>query len=127
MKKLLLLVLLSVSVAWCEPDQRGDYRSNEGPVSGTAASPMSAGSLWVVVADWVPCRHDPDPDSKLITRFKKGTILQADIGRGGSDEVLVNALDRNGRPWMRVRDEQGNDFDGYVRAHIRYIKPLEKD
>lgn len=127
MKKLLLFVLLSISVAWSDPDQRGDFRSNEGPVFGQVQRPDSPGALWVVVADWVPCRRDADPEAKLVTRFKKGTILQADVGRGGSDEVLINALDRNGRPWMRVRDEQGKAFEGYVRAHIRYIKPLEKD
>jgi hypothetical protein len=56
-------------------------------------------------------------------QFKKGTILQSDVGRGGSDEVVINGKDKQGKPWMRVRSVAGETYNCNVRANSRYIQP----
>jgi hypothetical protein len=108
-----------------KPDWNGDYFSNYAPIQAksTGRRMMQAGSLWQVVSSGLNCRSDAGTQSSIIRSFKKGTILQADVGRGGSDEVHINLNDKQGKPWMRVRNEAGADYNCVVRANSRYIKP----
>lgn len=55
--------------------------------------------------------------------FQSGDILQVEVYRGGSDEVLLNVVDAAGKPWMPVRGSRIADRC-YVRANQRYIQPL---
>lgn len=102
----------------------GDWATNAGPVVGTVPhGHLQAGALWRVTAPlW--CRREPAPGARILRAFGRGTILQADVGRGGSDEVLYNAVDRNGDTWMRVRTRDGRDLDCSVRANRRWLVPL---
>ena len=106
-----------------QPDRNGDYFSNAAPVQ--AKKPFnSPGSLWqVVAASGLNCRSGAGIRDGVTRQFKQGVLLQADVGRGGSDEVLVNVKDRNGQPWMRVRSQLGENYNCYVRANHRYIRP----
>ncbi len=105
-----------------QPDRNGDYFSNSAPIQ--AKEPFnSPGSLWQVVAPGLNCRSGAGIHSKIIRQFKQGEILQADIGRGGSDEVLVNAKDGDGKPWMRVRSSLGENYNCNIRANRHYIRP----
>lgn len=109
------------------PDRSGDYYSNEAPEKGTARSPLSAGSLWSVVAPKLNCRSAPGTSSQIIKVFSKGDIIQAEVGRGGSDEVLINSRDSKGKPWMKVRGgkvfNSSSSLNCYVRANKLYIDP----
>jgi hypothetical protein len=116
----------NVDLFSAKPDRNGDYFSNYAPIQ--AKSPtgrMMAGSLWQVVASGLNCRSDVGAGTQypIVRSFKKGTILQADVGRGGSDEVHINWKDKQSKPWMRVRSEAGESYNCLVRANSRYIKP----
>jgi hypothetical protein len=103
-----------------KPDQNGDYFRNDAPIQATEPrGKRQAGSLWRVVALSLNCRNE----SGIVRKFRQGELLQADLGRGGSDEVLVNANDRNGKPWMRARSAAGKDYNCYVRANQIHIRP----
>lgn len=105
-------------------DARGDWLRNVGYVTGKVPSrSLMPGSLWRVVADRTPGRAEPGAGPKVRT-FARGTVLQADVGRGGSDEVLENARDASGRPWMRVRSADGTSLGCYVRANKALIRPV---
>lgn len=105
----------------------GNYLRNDGPVPGTVTDGRyGVGTLWRVVAPSIAGRAQPDPSSKVVRTFRRGTILQADIGRGGSDEVLWNATDNQGNTWMKVRTAKGVDLNCYVRANVRYIQPVRR-
>ncbi len=122
-----LTVTLAQNIPQKAPDESGDYYSNEAPLKGTAPSPLMAGSLWLVVKNQLNCRQNAGRNEPIIRQFKKGDIIQAEVGRGGADEVLINALDDQGKPWMYVRG--GKDVKDlpirscYVRANQRYIQP----
>ena len=105
-------------------DVRGDYTTNAGPVAGQARNPDRPGALWRVVADGLRCRQQAAPTGTIGRTFKRGTIIQANVGRGGSDEVLDNARDTRGRTWMWVRSQDGASLGCYVRANPRYIVPV---
>jgi hypothetical protein len=107
-----------------QPDQNGNYMGNDAPLKGT--SRFMAGSLWQVVSRGLNCRSNPGMQTAIARQFKQGEILQADVGRGGADEVLINAKDEKGNPWMRVRSAQGKDYKCYVRANRLYIQPHSK-
>ncbi len=109
--------------AWPIPDGEGNYFSNETPVQGTVPSPRMGGSLWQVVASELNCRSNMGMQSAIVRQFKPGEVLQADVGRGGADEVRLNAKDATGKPWLRVRSQGGQDLNCYVRANRRYIQP----
>lgn len=121
----LLLLFLSTVAVWAGP---GDYFSNAGPVYATQPrGSLAAGALWrVVAAKGVVGRRGPGFEHPVVRRFAAGTVLQADIGRGGSDEVLLNYKDSQGRPWMKVRTRDGQDLDCFVRANDRYIRPVTR-
>jgi hypothetical protein len=105
-----------------EPDRNGDYFRNEAPIQ--AERPYnSPGSLWQVVSPGLNCRRESGTEFPIVRSFKEGTILQVNVGRGGSDEVLINAKDQQGKPWMSVRNEAGESYECSVRANSRYIKP----
>lgn len=125
MRAFLLLFLLLASGAWAAP---GDWYSCQGPVMAPEpAGPAMAGSLWRVVApSGLLGRRSPAVSAPVVARFPTGTVLQADVGRGGADEVWINALDSAGQPWMRVRTREGRDLDCYVRANARYIRPVTR-
>src|SRR5579883_235927 len=133
MKRLLLvgitLLTLNASLsslaqtARNQPDPQGNFYSNDAPVKGTARSPLMAGSLWRVVALTLNCRRDPGSNQPVVRQFRRGDILQVEVYRGGSDEVLKNAFDRSRQPWMPVRGQLPDDRC-YVRANQRYILPL---
>jgi hypothetical protein len=109
-----------------QPDSQGDYYSNEGPQQGSVpkGSRLSPGSLWQVRAAKLNCRRQANLKAPIVRQFKRGATLQADTGRGGSDEVLVNPLAPDRRPWMKVRNATGQDYNCYVRANQQYIQPL---
>jgi hypothetical protein len=122
-----LTITFAQNIPQKSPDESGDYYSNEAPLKGTAPSPLMAGSLWLVVKNQLNCRQNAGRNEPMIRQFKKGDIIQAEVGRGGADEVLINALDDQGKPWMYVRG--GKDVKDlpirscYVRANQRYIQP----
>jgi len=119
--RLLLILLLLGTASWGQ-----DYFSNQGPVQASQPTgARSAGSLWQVVAGSLNGRATPTAQGRVVRVFGRGTVLQADIGRGGSDEVLRNAVDSEGHPWMRVRTREGQDLNCYVRANGRFIRPVE--
>lgn len=105
------------------PDAQGDYYRNDTPVQGTAPRPLMAGSLWQVVAAELNCRQEPGADQAVVRRYRQGDVLQVEVYRGGSDEVLLNAKDATGKPWMPVRGKRSADRC-YVRANQRYIQPV---
>jgi hypothetical protein len=105
-------------------DRNGDYFNNHAPVQGKVIGRGNmAGSLWQVVASGLNCRSDAGMQSPVVRSFSRGTVLQANVGRGGSDEVVINGKDKQGKPWMRVRSEAGESYECAVRANSRYIKP----
>lgn len=106
-----------------KPDRLGDYYSNEAILKGTATGAAMAGSRWNVVASQLNCRRAGDAEQAIVRRFKRGDVLEAEVYWGGSDEVLRNAIDRNGKPWMPVRGTSAGAIC-YVRANKRYIQPL---
>ncbi|MEB3295188.1 MAG: hypothetical protein VKJ24_18700 [Synechococcales bacterium] len=109
-----------------QPDSQGDYYSNEGSQQGSVpnGSRLFPGSLWQVRAAQLNCRREAGLQAPIVRQFKRGDRLQADVGRGGSDEVLVNALGSDRRPWMRVRSATGQVYNCYVRANQKYIQPI---
>ena len=126
-----LTVTFAQNIPQISPDESGDYYSNEAPLKGTVPRHLMSGSLWlVVVKNQLNCRQKPGINQPVVKRFKKGDIIQTDVGRGGSDEVLINTLDNQGKPWMYVRG--GKDVKDlpihscYVRANKRYIQPYQK-
>ncbi|MCE7872130.1 hypothetical protein DYH09_17355 [bacterium CPR1] len=128
MKRLTTLLLaLTLAAALAQPNDRGDYEKNNWDGSnlalGEVRSPEMAGSLWKVLA-YTKGHTEPNPDSRVVHGFAPGTILQADVGRGGADEVLLNAKDSQGSCWMRVRDRKGNPLNCYVRANKESIEPV---
>ncbi|MGE3724541.1 MAG: hypothetical protein AB7I41_03265 [Candidatus Sericytochromatia bacterium] len=106
-------------------DAQGNWLTNAGPVSGQAKSPQTPGALWRVVSPQLNCRAQPSRHAALIVTFRQGQLLQANLGRGGSDEVFFNALDRAQHPWMWVRSPQGDNLNCFVRAHRSFILPLK--
>lgn len=105
------------------PDAQGDYYRNDTPIKGTAPRPLMAGSLWQVVAAAVNCRQEPGSDQIVVRQYQRGDILQVEVYRGGADEVLLNAKDTTGKPWMPVRGRRSAERC-YVRANHRYIQPV---
>jgi hypothetical protein len=111
-----------------QPDAHGDYYTNVAPIQGTLpeGSKLQRGSLWQVVSSELNCHRRPHIESAPVRQFKRGDVLQAEVGRGGADEVLINARATDGKPWMWVRAENFRLNDAcYVRANRRYIKPYE--
>ena len=120
-----LLLTLGVAQAQPKPDAQGNYLRNDGPRQATAPrGSLAAGSLWRVLAPHLNGRAQARLDAPVVRVFARDTILQADLGRGGSDEVLFNAIDAQGHTWMRVRPREGQDLNCYVRAHRKLIAPL---
>jgi hypothetical protein len=108
-----------------QPDRNGDYAKNEALIQ--AKKPFnSPGSLWQVVSARLNCRRSAGMNYGIVRQFKRGYLLQANIGRGGSDEVLINATDQQGKPWMPVRSAAGENYGCYVRANSRYIQPYSE-
>ena len=107
-----------------QPDSNGDFFRNTAPISGQVAGrQLASGSLWQVVSPGLNCRSSAGIEYEIVRQFSQGEILQADVGRGGADEVQENARDDRGKPWMRTRSEQGESYNCYVRANSRYITP----
>jgi len=100
------VTLLPVNVVQAEvavPDKQGNYYRNETNVRAQRVDRYGTGSLWRVVVDSLNCRKEPSINSAVQRTYNANDIIEAQIGRGGSDEVLINARDKNGRPWMQVR------------------------
>lgn len=103
----------------------GNFERNDlGRQAARPTGPLQAGCLWRVLPAHLNGRREPDPKAPVVRVFRRGTVLQADVGRGGSDEVLFNARDRQGNTWMRVRTAEGRDLNCYVRAHRDFIAPV---
>lgn len=118
------LLPIALSQSLPQPDRAGDYRSNEAPLKRqNPPRPLQAGSLWQVVPQSLNCRVAPGTHQPILRQYQRGAILEAEVGRGGSDEVLLNALDAERKPWMAVRGK-GVEDRCYVRANKRYIQPL---
>ncbi|WP_434683714.1 hypothetical protein [Pseudanabaena minima] len=121
---MLLLSVLPLAVQAQTTDQQGNYYSNEAPVK--SAYSRVAGSLWrVIAANGLNCRRSASLKSPIVRTYLTNAVLEVEIYRGGSDEVLVNPLDENGRPWMPVRGRNIEDVC-YVRANRLYIQPVVK-
>lgn len=124
------LIITAPIVAQTPPvpqsDRNGDYFSNEGPVLGTkpSGSRNMLGALWQVQSAKLNCRSGIGLEHKVVRQFKQGERLQADVGRGGSDEVFINGKDKSGKPWMWVRSATGESYNCYVRANRSYIRPV---
>ncbi|MBD1924250.1 hypothetical protein H6F77_24730 [Microcoleus sp. FACHB-831] len=137
--KIIGLVYSLNSVAFAQdidkssPNRFGDYYSNDAPVKATLPlnSSLMAGSVWRVVSNNLNCRSTPGTNNRIIKKFNKDDVIQAEVGRGGSDEVLLNARDIAGKPWMPVRYERAKNSPDrmrcYVRANSRYITPYMRD
>jgi hypothetical protein len=123
---MLLISVLPVAVQAQMTDQQGNYYKNETSVQAPLNSQKVAGSLWrVVVDDGLNCRHSASLQSPVVRTYLKDALLEVEVYRGGSDEVLVNPVDENGKPWMPVRGKDVSDVC-YVRANSRYIQPVVK-
>jgi len=131
---MLLLVVLPVSylptslqaqtIPEIIPDRYGNYYSNASNVQAEVTnSQLAAGSLWRVAVDALNCRRSANINSDVVRTYLSGELLEVEVYRGGSDEVLVNRLDKNGKPWMPVRGRNIEDVC-YVRANSRYIQPF---
>jgi hypothetical protein len=108
--------------------QKADFDRNEAPLKGTvpSGSKLMPGSLWQVVSPGLNCRQKAGVNFPIVRTFKSGDRLQAEVGRGGADEVLINAKDSTGKPWMWVRAKTFKPEDAcYVRANSQYIKPAK--
>jgi hypothetical protein len=106
------------------PDRQGNYARNETNVLAKRSSRYGTGSLWRVVVDGLNCRQEPSLDSPVKRTYLANELLEVQIYRGGSDEVLINPRDQNGRPWMPVRDGNSSEGACYVRANSRFIRPV---
>lgn len=127
---ILILELSYTSLAVAQTHDRfGDYSSNEAPKKGTVSnSPLIPGSLWRVIVNGLNCRSAPGTENPIVHQFTQGQVIQVEVGRGGSDEVLQNVRDRTGKPWMWVRggihySSETPSLQCYVRANTRYIQP----
>lgn len=121
---MLLLSVLPISVQAQTTDQQGNYLKNETPVQARNNSRTASGSLWQVnVFDGLNCRRSASLQSPIVRTYLKDAVLEVEVYRGGSDEVLINPLDENGKPWMPVRGKNIEDVC-YVRANSRYIQPV---
>ena len=103
-----------------------DFYRNETSKKGTVFSPLMPGSLWRVVSPKLDCHIEPGIEQAIVKQFSRGDIIQAEVWRGGADEVLVNPLDSEGKPWMHVRGERNIKTPAqitrcYVRANGNYI------
>ena len=124
-KVVLLMACLSLGVAAQETDEKGNYLLNLAPVTGKVQmSIQAAGGMWRVEAETLPGHEEPNPNSKVVKTFRRGDLIQANAGSGGSDEGLLNAKDAQGNPWMGCRDRAGNDLNCWVRANNKSIKPI---
>jgi hypothetical protein len=111
-------------IAGIVPDRDGNYYSNESSVQAKVTnSRLAAGSLWRVAVDALNCRRSANISSNVVRTYLIGELLEVEVYRGGSDEVLVNRLDPRGKPWMPVRGKNTEDVC-YVRANSRYIQPF---
>ena len=108
------------------PDRQGNYYRNETNVQAQRASRYGTGSLWQVVVESLNCRQEASIESPVKRTYLANDILEVQIYLGGSDEVLINARDQNGRPWMPVRDGFSSEGACYVRANSRFIRPVVK-
>lgn len=126
---MLLLTLLPVVVqaqnyGGSAEDYGSDFYRNESLVQAPSRnSKLAAGSLWRVVASSLNCRRAASLDSSIIRKYRVGVLIEAEVYRGGSDEVLVNPVDSDGKPWMPVRGKNAEDVC-YVRANSLYISPI---
>lgn len=121
---MLLLSVLPISVQAQTTDQQGNYFKNETPVQARNNSRIVSGSLWQVnVFDGLNCRQAASLQSSIVRTYLKDAVLEVEVYRGGSDEVLINPLDENGKPWMPVRGKNIEDVC-YVRANSRFIQPV---
>ena len=112
------------SIPEIRPDRHGNYYSNESTVKAEITnSKLAAGSLWRVAVDALNCRRSASINSDVIRTYLIGELLEVEVYRGGSDEVLVNRLDPKGKPWMPVRGKNTEDVC-YVRANRRFIQPF---
>ncbi len=110
-----------------QPDAMGDYARNETPLLGIvpAGSNLQPGSMWRVVSPGLNCRRQATVNAPIVRQFRAGDRLQAEVGRGGSDEVFLNPKDATGKPWMWVRSTTYRlEAACYVRANRRYIRPV---
>lgn len=125
-------ILTSSLVLSCTPEPMAiapvdtDFYRNETSKKGTVFSPLMPGSLWRVVSQTLDCHIEPGTEQAIVKQFSRGDIIQAEVWRGGADEVLVNPLDNEGKPWMHVRGEGNINNPAqitrcYVRANGRYI------
>ncbi|OIP78118.1 MAG: hypothetical protein AUK48_02325 [Oscillatoriales cyanobacterium CG2_30_44_21] len=105
-------------------DAEFDYYRNETEIKANRKSRYGTGSLWRVKVDQLNCRQEPSLDSPIKQTYANNTVLEVQIYRGGSDEVLENLRDRLGKPWMPVRDRDSSQSQCYVRANSRYIQPV---
>jgi hypothetical protein len=130
---MLLLAVLPVTLSLCPvsvqaevavPDRQGNYSRNETNVQAKRSSRYGTGSLWQVVVNSLNCRQEPSIDSPVKRTYLADDLLEVQIYRGGSDEVLMNPRDQNGRPWMPVRNEDSSNEACYVRANSRFIRPV---
>ena len=122
------VTLLPVNVVQAEvavPDKQGNYYRNETNVKSPRGDRYGTGSLWRVVVEGLNCRKEPSIDSPVQRTYAANEIIEVQIGRGGSDEVLINARDKNGRPWMQVRYRPSTSEACYVRANSRFIQPVK--
>lgn len=83
------------------------------------------GHYWEVRGTELAGRAEPNPQAKILRTFSRGTVLTVDYGRGGSDEVLWNAVDEDGNTWIRVKDRQGKPLNCYVRANSAWLRPFD--
>lgn len=120
----MLLLLLPAAVHAQTPDNQGNYYRNDSPVQAqNRLNRVASGSLWRVAIDGLNCRRQAKISSPIVRTYLTGELLEVEVYRGGSDEVLINPLDLNGKPWMPVRGVSSDDVC-YVRANSRYIQPV---
>ena len=119
-----LLPATAVQAQVAIPDRQGNYYRNETNVQAKRSSRYGTGSLWQVIVDGLNCRQDPSLDSPVHRTYLADELLEVQIYRGGSDEVLINPRDQNGRPWMPVRVGDSSEGACYVRANSRFIRPV---
>ncbi|MBD2178857.1 hypothetical protein H6F42_18205 [Pseudanabaena sp. FACHB-1998] len=120
----MLLLFLPVAVQAQTTDDQGNYYRNESPVQApNRLNRIASGSLWRVIVDGLNCRQQANINSPIVRTYLAGELLEVEVYRGGSDEVLINPIDRSGKPWMPVRGANSEDVC-YVRANSRYIQPV---
>ena len=80
--------------------------------------------FWKVQVDGLRGRSLPDPESSVVRRFRRGQVLRVDYGRGGSDEVAWNSVDKHGNTWIKVSTREGKPLNCYIRANPRWLAPI---